>query len=43
MPEKATPLMVMPYMHHGDLKSFVKSKRGNDLKVIEFPLVKLIK
>ena len=41
IPEEAMPLMVMPYMHHGDLKSFVKSKRGNNLKVTEFPQVKL--
>ena len=35
------PLMVMPYMHHGDVKSFVKSKRGNSVKVEEYPLVRL--
>ena len=43
MLEEATPLMVMSYMHHGDLKSFMKSKRGNNLIIVEFPLVKLAK
>ena len=40
-PEEAIPLMVMPYMHHGDVKSFVKSKRGGDVKVESYPVVKL--
>ena len=26
-------------MHHGDVKSFVKSKRENNINVKEFPLV----
>ena len=39
IPEESVPLMVMPYMHHGDVKSFVKSKRGNTIKVEKFPLV----
>ena len=39
IPEEAMPLMVMPYMHHGDVKSFVKSKRGNSVKVEEYPMV----
>ena len=34
------PLMVMPYMHHGDVKSFVKSKRANTVKIQQYPLVK---
>ena len=38
-PEEAIPLMVMPYMHHGDVKSYVKSKRANTIKVEEFPQV----
>ena len=41
IPEEAMPLMVMPYMHHGDVKSFVKSKRANSVKVKEYPLVSL--
>ena len=39
IPKESVPLMVMPFMHHGDVKSFLKSKRGNDIKVEEFPLV----
>ena len=31
--------MVLPYMHYGDVKSFVKSKRGNKIEAIEFPEV----
>jgi len=41
IPEETTPLMVMPYMHHGDVKSFLKSKRGSNIKVENFPSVKL--
>ena len=41
IPEEAMPLMVMPYMHHGDVKSFVKSKRANSVKVEQYPLVRL--
>ena len=37
--EEAVPLMILPFMHNGDVKSFVKSKRGNELKVTEFPKV----
>ena len=37
--EEGIPLMVLPYMHHGDVKSFVKSKRGNKIEVNEFPEV----
>ena len=36
---KAIPLMVMPFMHHGDVKSFVKSKRGNLIECDHFPEV----
>ena len=36
---EAIPLMILPFMHNGDLKSFVKSKRGTTLKVTEFPEV----
>ena len=41
IPEEAMPMMVMPYMHHGDVKSFVKSKRGSSVKVEEYPMVRL--
>ena len=36
---EAIPLMILPFMHNGDVKSFVKSKRGTALKVTEFPEV----
>ena len=39
IPEEAVPLMVMPYMHHGDVRSFIKSKRADNIKADEFPLV----
>ena len=38
-PEENKPLMVMPYMHHGDVKSYLKSKRGGVVKIEEFPQV----
>ena len=37
--EEGIPLMILPFMHNGDVKSFVKSKRGNTLEVTEFPEV----
>jgi len=39
--EEDTPLMVMPFMHNGDLKSFVKSKRGDTIKISHFPKVNI--
>ena len=33
------PVMILPFMHNGDVKSFVKSKRGNKLEVTEYPEV----
>ena len=36
---EAIPLMILPFMHNGDVKSFVKSKRGNLWKATEFPEV----
>ena len=39
IPEESVPLMVMPYMHHGDIKSFMKSKRADNIKVENFPPV----
>ena len=38
-PEENKPLMVMPYMHHGDVKSYLKSKRRGLLEIKEFPQV----
>ena len=32
-------LMILPFIHSGDVKSFVKSKRGTALEVTEFPEV----
>lgn len=37
--EKSVPLMIMPFMHNGDVKSFVKSKRGNAIECDCFPKV----
>ena len=39
--EEAIPLMVLPYMHNGDVRSFVKSKRGDTIELTEFPEVHL--
>ena len=36
---EAIPLMILPFMHNGDVKSFVKSKRNDMLEVNEFPEV----
>ena len=33
VPEEATLLMVLPYMCRGDVKSFLKSKRGGKIEV----------
>ena len=38
--EEAILLMVLPYMCHGDVKSFLKSKQGGKIEVTEFPEVK---
>ena len=38
-PEENKPLMVMPYMHHGDVKSYLKSKRGSVIRLKELPQV----
>ena len=37
---EAVPLMILPFIHNGDVKSFVKSKRGNILEVTEYPEVR---
>ena len=41
IPEEDTPLMVMPFMHNGDLKSYVKLKRGDAIKISGFPKVNI--
>ena len=38
-PEDGTLHMVIPFMHHGDVKSFVKTKRGNMIEFDHFPKV----
>ena len=38
-PEDATLHMIMSFMDHGDVKSFLKSKRGNKLELDHFPKV----
>ena len=37
--EDGTLHMIMPFMHHGDVKSFLKSKRGNSIELDHFPEV----
>ena len=37
--EDGTLHMIMPFMHHGDVKSFVKTKRGNMIDFDRFPEV----
>ena len=38
-PEDATLHMIMSFMHHGDVKSFLKSKRGDMIEFDHFPTV----
>ena len=38
-PEDGTLHMIMPFMHNGDVKSFLKSKRGDTIKSDHFPKV----
>ena len=38
-PEDNMPLMIMPFMHNGSVQSYVKSKRGNAIKITSFPEV----
>ena len=38
-PEDGTLHMVMSFMHHGDVRSFLKSKRGNVIELDHFPKV----
>ena len=40
-PEDATLHMIMSFMDHGDVKSFLKSKRGNKLELDHFPKVRI--
>ena len=39
-PEDATLHMIMSFMDHGDVKSFLKSKRGNLIEFDHFPKVR---
>jgi len=39
--DNKVPLMVIPYMLHGDVKSFLTSKRGNKIFLTEFPQVSM--
>jgi len=36
-----TLLMVLPYMRHGDVKSFLQSKRGGKIDITELPKVNI--
>ena len=38
-PEDATLHMIMSFMYHGDVKSFLKSKRGDMIEFDHFPMV----
>ena len=37
--EDGTLHMIMPFMHHGDVRSFLKSKRGDMIEFDHFPMV----
>ena len=39
--ENATLHMIMSFMHHGDAKSFLKSKRGDMIEFDHFPMVRM--
>ena len=41
-PDENTPLMVMPFMHNGSIKEYVKSKRGDTLEFHSFPEVRIV-
>ncbi|XP_065919834.1 tyrosine-protein kinase receptor UFO-like isoform X2 [Dysidea avara] len=34
---ESLPLMILPYMHNGDVKSFLRSKRGGLIHMTDFP------
>ena len=38
-PDDGTLYMIMPFMDHGDVKSFLKSKRGDVIEFNHFPEV----
>ena len=41
-PEDGTLHMIMPFMHHGDVKAFLKSKRGDMVEFDQFPEVRIL-
>ena len=41
--EDGTLHMIIPFMHNGDVKSFVKTKRGNMIDFDHFPKVTLLR
>lgn len=41
-PEEDTPLMVMPFMHNGNVQSYLKFKRGDSINFRDFPKVHII-
>ena len=38
-PEDGTLYMIMPFMQYGDVKTFLKSKRGDAINLDHFPKV----
>ena len=41
VPKDDIPLMIMPYMHHGDVKSYLQSQRGDSVDTEKLPKVNL--
>jgi len=40
--ENGLPYIVLPFMVNGDLKSYLRSKRNNDIPVVNYPKVLLL-